>query len=100
MTASLSQHPPATFRLATAETWPNPWPMYQALRDHDPVHHVLPPENPEHDYWVLSRHADVFRAARDTDTFSSAQGLTFEYDDSVDRGMRIGELLDSGSDGE
>lgn len=31
------------FQLATAETWPNPWPMYRALRDHDPVHHVVPP---------------------------------------------------------
>ena len=79
MTASLSRHPPATFRLATAETWPNPWPMYQALRDHDPVHHVVPPGNPEHDYWVLSRHADVWFAARDHETFSSAQGLTVNY---------------------
>jgi hypothetical protein len=53
--------------------------MYQALRDHDPVHHVVPPENPEHDYWVLSRHADVWAAARDHETFSSAQGLTVNY---------------------
>jgi cytochrome P450 family 130 len=79
MTASLSHQSPATFRLATAETWPNPWPMYQALRDCDPVHHVVPPENPEHDYWVLSRHADVWAAARDHETFSSAQGLTVNY---------------------
>jgi cytochrome P450 family 130 len=79
MTARLSHHLPATFRLATAETWPNPWPMYRALRDHDPVHHVVPPENPEHDYWVLSRHADIWFAARDHETFSSAQGLTVNY---------------------
>lgn len=38
------------FQLATAETWPNPWPMYRALRDHDPVHHVVPPQRPEYDY--------------------------------------------------
>ena len=44
------------------------------LREQDPVHHVA-----DGDYWVLSRHADVFRAARDTATFSSAQGLTFFY---------------------
>ena len=31
------------------------------------------------DYWVLSRFADVFAAARDTAAFSSAQGLTFHY---------------------
>ena len=49
--------------------------MYRALRDHDPVHHVVPPSHPEHDYYVLSRHADVWAAARDHETFSSAQGL-------------------------
>jgi cytochrome P450 len=53
--------------------------MYQALRDHDPVHHVVPPGDPEHDYWVLSRHADIWFAARDHETFSSAQGLTVNY---------------------
>ena len=50
--------------------------MYEALRDNDPVHHVE-----EGDYWVLSRFADVFAAARDTATFSSASGLTFRYGD-------------------
>jgi cytochrome P450 len=53
--------------------------MYAALRDHDPVHHVIPEDNPERDYWVLSRHADVWEAARDHETFSSAQGLTVNY---------------------
>src|ERR1700759_3401139 len=71
----------ARFELATAETWPNPWPMYRALRDHDPVHHVVPPKHPEDDYYVLSRHADVWSAARDHETFSSAQGLTVNYGD-------------------
>jgi cytochrome P450 family 130 len=65
--------------LATAETWPNPWPMYRALRDHDPVHHVVPDARPDHDYYVLSRHADIWAAARDHETFSSAQGLTVNY---------------------
>lgn len=55
--------------------------MYRALRDHDPVHHVVPPTSPEHDYYVLSRHADVWAAARDHETFSSAKGLTVNYDD-------------------
>jgi cytochrome P450 len=58
----------------SGESWRDPFPMYAALRDHDPVHHVV-----EGDYWVLSRHADVYDAARDTATFSSAQGLTFLY---------------------
>ena len=77
MTATLSHEP--RFQLATAETWPNPWPMYRALRDHDPVHHVVPDARPDHDYYVLSRHADVWAAARDHETFSSAQGLTVNY---------------------
>ncbi len=38
-------------------------------------------DHPEHgEFWVLSRFADVFDAARDTDTFSSAQGLTPDVD--------------------
>jgi cytochrome P450 family 130 len=81
MTATLSHRSPARFELATAETWPDPWPMYQALRDKDPVHHVVPEETPDHDYWVLSRHADVWSAARDNETFSSAQGLTVNYNE-------------------
>ena len=56
--------------------------MYAALRDHDPVHHVA-----DGDYWVLSRFADVFAAARDTATFSSAQGLTFRYGDMDAAGL-------------
>ncbi len=75
----MSHTPPVFFQLATAETWADPWPMYSALRNHDPVHHVIPAENPEDDYYVLSRHADVWRAARDHETFSSAQGLTVNY---------------------
>jgi cytochrome P450 family 130 len=79
MTATLSHGSPVRFQLADADTWPNPWPMYAALRDHDPVHHVIPPDKPDDDYWVLSRHADVWEAARANDTFSSAQGLTVNY---------------------
>ena len=81
MTAVMSHNAPVKFELATADTWPNPWPMYRALRDHDPVHHVVPPKHPEDDYYVLSRHADVWAAARDHETFSSAQGLTVNYGD-------------------
>ncbi|HEY2085407.1 MAG TPA: cytochrome P450, partial [Mycobacterium sp.] len=58
-----------------------PWPMYRALRDHDPVHHVVPTQRPEDDYYVLTRHADVWAAARDHETFSSAKGLTVNYGD-------------------
>jgi cytochrome P450 family 130 len=77
----MSHNAPVKFELATADTWPNPWPMYRGLRDHDPVHHVIPPKHAEDDYYVLSRHADVWAAARDHETFSSAQGLTVNYGD-------------------
>ena len=46
------------------------------------MHHVV-----EGDYWVLSRFDDVFAAARDTTTFSSAQGLTHLYDDVAAAGL-------------
>src|SRR6201991_1626222 len=79
MTATLSHSSPARFQLATAVTWAEPWPMYKALRDRDPVHRVVPEDKPDHDYYVMSRHADVWAAARDHETFSSAQGLTINY---------------------
>ena len=53
------------------DTWRDPFPLYAALRDHDPVH-----RSPR-GFWVLTRFDDVWAAARDTATFSSAQGLTF-----------------------
>ena len=88
MSVTLSHDTPVKFQLATAETWANPWPMYRALRDHDPVHHVAPAKHPHDDYYVLSRHADVWSAARDHQTFSSAQGLTVNYGDLDMIGLR------------
>jgi cytochrome P450 family 130 len=79
MTATLSHGSPVRFQLASASTWADPWPMYKALRDHDPVHRVVPEDRPDHDYYVMSRHADIWAAARDHETFSSAQGLTVNY---------------------
>lgn len=63
-------------------TWRDPFTMYAALRDHDPVHHVE-----DGDYWVLSRFADVQAAARNHGTFSSAQGLTFNYGEREQAGL-------------
>jgi hypothetical protein len=62
---------PATYVPFTAETWRDPYPLYRQLREQDPVHHA--PVGA----WVLTRFADVFEAARDTATYSSASGLTF-----------------------
>ena len=99
MTATLSHGSPLRFQLGSAETWPNPWPMYAALRDHDPVHHVIPAENPDHDYWVLSRHIDVWEAARDNETFSSAQGLTVNYGELEIIGLAEPRRTDAGRAG-
>ena len=45
-----------------------------ALRDRDPLHHVE-----AGDFYVLTRFADVWAAAGDPKTFSSASGLTVNY---------------------
>ncbi|MFC9440869.1 cytochrome P450 [Nocardia sp. NPDC057030] len=71
--------PAPVFELRSGATWTSPWEMYAALREQDPVHHVVPPTRPDHDYWVLTRHADVYAAARDSETYSSRDGLTVEY---------------------
>lgn len=44
----------------------DPYPYYERLRDHAPVHYL-----PDVDLWVLSRYEDVVAALRDPTTFSS-----------------------------
>jgi cytochrome P450 len=78
MTAVVSQ-PSAAYVPGGGEAWRSPWVGYAALRDHDPVHRVVPEHRPTADFYVLTRHADVLAAAVDTATFSSARGLTVEY---------------------
>jgi cytochrome P450 len=51
----------------------DPYPTYRRLRDEEPLHH-----NEEHDFWVLSRHADVHRAVRTDGVFSSRMGVTLD----------------------
>jgi hypothetical protein len=70
----------ARFEPCGGERWRDPFPMYRALRDHDPVHRV--PDNGQgQDYWVLSRFGHVLDAVVDAKTYSSAAGLTFFYGD-------------------
>lgn len=57
------------FEARTGESWRSPWAAYAELRETDPVHDAG-------DFWVLSRFDDVYDAARDTATYSSARGLT------------------------
>jgi cytochrome P450 len=54
-------------------TQDDPYPIYQRLRDEEPLHH-----NPEHDFWVLSRHADVATALRDDATYSNRMGVSLD----------------------
>ncbi len=63
-------------------TQQDPHPAYRRLRDDDPVHRTA------RGYWVLSRFEDVFQAALDTATYSSAQGLTFEENEIVKLGLK------------
>ena len=76
---------PVGFELCSGEAWRDPFPMYRSLRDHDPVHLVAGSGSRE-EFWVLTRFADVFDAARDTATFSSARGLTVEEGTGMDMG--------------
>ena len=75
MNSDLS-HDLAAYTPLSGESWADPWPMYAALREHDPVHHVA-----RGDYWVLTRHDDVFAAVRDHETYSSSGGLTTAHDE-------------------
>ena len=68
----------ARYVLRGGELWRDPWDEYRRLRDERPVHRAEDPEYGE--FFVLSRFTDVFDAVRDTETFSSAQGLTLDPD--------------------
>jgi cytochrome P450 len=69
------------------DTWRDPYPLYRRLRDEDPVH-----RSPG-GYWVLTRFQHVFDAARDTATFSSAHGLTFD-DEGANLGVQTMVFMD------
>ena len=79
MTAVVSHDAAARFELATAETWADPLADVPGAARPRPGAPRGARRHPDHDYWVLSRHADVWAAARDHQTFSSAQGLTVNY---------------------
>jgi cytochrome P450 family 130 len=57
------------FEPRSGESWRDPWASYAELREVEPVHDAG-------GFWVLSRFAEVYDAARDTATYSSARGLT------------------------
>ena len=50
-----------------------PYETWRRLRDEAPVYH-----NEKYGFWALSRFADVLAASLDTETFSSARGITLD----------------------
>ena len=51
----------------------DPYPVYRRLRDEAPLYH-----NEEHDFWVISRHADLHRAVRTDGVYSNAMGVSID----------------------
>lgn len=53
----------------------DPHPIFDSLRAHQPVHLA---EGPRFPYWVVTKHADIARAFKDTQTFSTEYGVTLD----------------------
>jgi cytochrome P450 len=51
----------------------DPWPVFRRIREEAPLYY-----NQAHDFYALSRFADVERALTDTETFSSSRGSILE----------------------
>jgi cytochrome P450 len=51
----------------------DPYPVYARLRGEEPVYH-----NAEHDFWVMSRHADIGAALRHDTAYSNAMGVSLD----------------------
>ena len=60
----------------------HPYPCYARLRDDHPLYY-----NERLDFFVLSRHDDIYQALRKPQLFSSAQGLTPEKDEIATLGL-------------
>jgi cytochrome P450 len=54
-------------------THEDPYPIYARLREEAPLY-----RNDDHDFWALSRYADVNHAFRDSATYSSTDGVSIE----------------------
>jgi cytochrome P450 len=51
----------------------DPWPLFNRMREEAPLYY-----NEPHDFYAVSRYADVERTLTDTETFSSAHGVILE----------------------
>ena len=52
---------------------PIPWPLFNRMREEAPLYY-----NEPHDFYAVSRYADVERVLTDTETYSSARGVMLE----------------------
>jgi len=50
-----------------------PWPLFNRIREEAPLYY-----NEPHDFYAVSRYADVERVLTDTETYSSARGVILE----------------------
>ena len=55
------------------ELFQDPYPVFRRLREEAPLYH-----NATHDFYAVSRYADVERCLKDKETFSSARGAILE----------------------
>ena len=72
MTA-LTQHGRLVFDPYDYALQEDPYPVYRRLRDEAPLYH-----NEEHDFWVISRHADLHRAVRTDGVYSNEMGVSLD----------------------
>lgn len=70
---SSSQAGPVYFDPYQPEISIHPYPVFQRLREEAPLYY-----NEEHDFYAVSRFADVERGLQDRETFSSAKGAILE----------------------
>jgi cytochrome P450 len=78
-----------TFDLFDRATFAEPYEVLRRLRDEAPLY-----RNDEHDYFAVSRYADVARVLSDRDTFISGNGMTYEVLKAcVDMGLEMPDGL-------
>ncbi|MFG2947172.1 cytochrome P450 [Streptomyces adustus] len=70
-----------------------PWRMFHTLRHQEPVH-WQPEEAPNSGFWSVTRHADIARVDRDSDTFTSTRFVNLEEvdDDQIKKRASILEM--------
>nr|WP_042193386.1 cytochrome P450 [Kibdelosporangium sp. MJ126-NF4]CEL20743.1 putative cytochrome P450 hydroxylase [Kibdelosporangium sp. MJ126-NF4]CTQ89656.1 putative cytochrome P450 hydroxylase [Kibdelosporangium sp. MJ126-NF4] len=68
-----------------------PWRMFRTLRRHDPVH-WQPEPAPNAGFWAVTRHADVTRISKDTETFTSTRFVNLEEVDDDQIAVRASML--------